>query len=224
MTVEHVKVGSRKLIVITPASYTRSENVKDDSQSNSQMAVSHHQQEGNVHGVLSRLTGGLVCKDCGKVFSAQCYLDKHRRIHMGGKPFNCDLCDKQFTQACHVKRHMSTHTEEKPFTCEICMRSFARKHQLKGHMSRKHKVNVHSKKWYDSCRIQKKKIKAGNPYAQLQMRHIVCSIWCQCIWITMRKHIYKPRFIFRFCYFPYLHMHSIIWIPIFYSLIVTSWT
>ena len=101
-------------------------------------ATSETQQQGN-NNYGSRLTGGVVCRDCGKVFPTQCHLNEHRKIHTSRKPYNCEICGKQFSVAKSVKSHIKTiHNKERPFTCQLCLLAFTQKCYLKKHMLRRH--------------------------------------------------------------------------------------
>ena len=137
ITVEHVKVGERRLIVVTPTSFTNSDD-KDVSRSVSETSTSETQQTGNAD-YRSRLMGGIVCRDCGKVFSAQRHLNKRRKIHTGGKPFNCEICNKSFSAAHHVKRHVKfVHKGERPFKCQLCLLTFTQRSGLNNHILKRH--------------------------------------------------------------------------------------
>ena len=140
VSVLHVQVGERKLVVMTPTNYTIPSDNSSAPRSISETAASETQQQGNTN-YHSRPTGSLVCRDCGKVFSAKYLFHEHRRIHTDGKPFNCGFCDKQFAKPENVRQHIRTvHNKERPYKCRLCSRTFTRKDVLKDHLYRKHSV------------------------------------------------------------------------------------
>ncbi|XP_009888131.1 PREDICTED: zinc finger and BTB domain-containing protein 40 [Charadrius vociferus] len=49
------------------------------------------------------------CPTCSKVFSAPSLLERHMVIHVGGKPFSCEICDKAYQQLSGLWYHNRTH-------------------------------------------------------------------------------------------------------------------
>lgn len=76
------------------------------------------------------------CDICGKGFKEKCNLKHHRYIHTGEKPYKCDTCGKSFNQRSSLKTHQKVHTGEKPFKCELCDKPFAQKYLLRQHMKK----------------------------------------------------------------------------------------
>lgn len=73
------------------------------------------------------------CPICCKVFTKNFYLENHKRVHSGERPFNCKTCGKDYIQSGHLHKHMKTHTV-KYFKCELCDKEFMEKNNLKAHM------------------------------------------------------------------------------------------
>ncbi|KAL3884750.1 hypothetical protein ACJMK2_024859 [Sinanodonta woodiana] len=76
------------------------------------------------------------CDICGKGFKEKCNLKHHRYIHTGEKPYKCETCGKAFNQRSSLKTHQKVHTGEKPFKCDICEKPFAQKYLLRQHMKK----------------------------------------------------------------------------------------
>ncbi|UYV75707.1 hypothetical protein LAZ67_13001063 [Cordylochernes scorpioides] len=47
--------------------------------------------------------------DCGKTFTRNEELTRHKRIHSGLRPFPCAFCGKRFGRKDHLKKHVKTH-------------------------------------------------------------------------------------------------------------------
>lgn len=75
-----------------------------------------------------------TCKICSKVFSYNCNLKRHVRIHNGVKSFKCDICGKVFLERGGMKHHLRTHTGERPSKCDICGKAFSNNGNLKSHI------------------------------------------------------------------------------------------
>ena len=50
------------------------------------------------------------CDICGKQFSHNDRLRRHRKIHTTEKPYKCDICGKGFKEKCNLKHHRYIHT------------------------------------------------------------------------------------------------------------------
>lgn len=55
------------------------------------------------------------CDSCGKKFTRNEELTRHKRIHTGLRPHACVICGKRFGRKDHLKKHTRTHDNRGPF-------------------------------------------------------------------------------------------------------------
>merc|ERR1719367_2430448 len=77
------------------------------------------------------------CKKCKKSFSRVSLLNRHMKLHLGIKPYQCTVCGWRFLQSYNLKKHLLTHGP-KSLRCSQCKASFIDRGQLKTHVLRKH--------------------------------------------------------------------------------------
>nr|XP_054757061.1 zinc finger protein 345-like [Lytechinus pictus] len=74
------------------------------------------------------------CDQCGKTCSQISDLKKHKRIHtVRVKPYVCNQCGKAFNQEAHLTVHKRIHTGEKPYVCDQCGKAFNQEAHLTVH-------------------------------------------------------------------------------------------
>eukprot|EP00057_Strongylocentrotus_purpuratus_P003089 XP_003725893.2 PREDICTED: zinc finger protein 616-like [Strongylocentrotus purpuratus] len=110
----------------------------------------------------------FVCELCGRMYSSNSSLLRHKQSHLISKPHNCHFCDKSYSRgpllrehiqfahsgehrahqctfceksfpnATRLDLHVRIHTQDKPFKCAVCQKGFTDSSNLRRH-ERSHK-------------------------------------------------------------------------------------
>ena len=82
----------------------------------------------------------IDCKECGKMFTTEMNLERHKQLHLNQEKLNCKKCDKKFMTEKGLTQHMTKHIE--PVSCNVCDKQFSSQDYLDQHMA------VHNKGRY----------------------------------------------------------------------------
>jgi hypothetical protein len=87
-----------------------------------------------------RRKDNFVCDACGKSFGEAKALLSHRASKHGGeKALECGDCGKRFSVQARLRRHRVMHAGIKPFRCMLCDYASSRRTNVPGHVRLKHK-------------------------------------------------------------------------------------
>ena len=74
------------------------------------------------------------CEICEKVFSQAYRLRTHiSTVHLGTKPFKCNVCSRAFARKSYLIQHGQVHAEVKRYQCDLCKTAYARLADYKKH-------------------------------------------------------------------------------------------
>ncbi|KAM5140545.1 uncharacterized protein ACMZJ9_014415 [Mantella aurantiaca] len=117
------------------------------------------------------------CSECGKGFSGNRALTKHRRIHSEERPFPCPECDKCFKVKFCLERHMKLHgrdaSSHDSLSCLECGKSFKKKYELQIHQM------GHNGREIFSCHYCEKPFVSNNDLQEHERLHSGnLPFWC----------------------------------------------
>ena len=98
------------------------------------------------------------------------YTPKKQKIHMGDKPFSCDLCSYSTNHPSALRRHKQTHTKEKRYKCNLCGLSTDYSKSFKSHMEKFHGQAGLVPSNNESMDTSEKPFKCGVC--------TLCNVWC----------------------------------------------
>ncbi|XP_006982432.1 uncharacterized protein LOC102916097 [Peromyscus maniculatus bairdii] len=73
------------------------------------------------------------CTECGKMYHWKSDLTDHQKMHSQERIYECKECEKAFFRRSHLNAHKIIHTGEKPYKCTECKKAFNYKSDLTRH-------------------------------------------------------------------------------------------
>lgn len=70
---------------------------------------------------------------CEKSFPCQAKLQDHINVHLGIRPFGCEICQKSFYSKKYLRAHEEIH-QGRETKCDRCSTTFTRRHNLLRHL------------------------------------------------------------------------------------------
>ena len=76
-----------------------------------------------------------VYEDCGKVYTSQCNLNRHIKLHHLNQAFTCPMCQKPLSSKQSRDEHLYSHSKKTPYKCPFpnCEEWFRQASQLSFH-------------------------------------------------------------------------------------------
>ncbi|XP_046554209.1 zinc finger protein 345-like [Haliotis rubra] len=79
-------------------------------------------------------TQSMQCETCGKIYSNQSNLNRHRLKHTGERPYSCSQCGLKFADKSILKNHVQNiHVGTRPFLCQVCGKRFKTRTHVERH-------------------------------------------------------------------------------------------
>lgn len=79
---------------------------------------------------------GITCQFCQRQFKKEKYLIQHVRIHTGEKPFSCAECGRCFSRQSVLWKHKKSHRG--PYKCPSCPQNFSQPELMQKHLAEDH--------------------------------------------------------------------------------------
>ncbi|XP_067666528.1 zinc finger protein 676-like [Haliotis asinina] len=87
-----------------------------------------------VLGASGEVTQSMQCETCGKIYSNQSNLNRHRLKHTGERPYSCSQCGLKFADKSILKNHVQNiHVGTRPFLCQVCGKRFKTRTHVERH-------------------------------------------------------------------------------------------
>lgn len=161
-------------------SFSRKDDVTDESQQNSDTTDAHSVQSNDKKTVQYQcsecdksFTDGLLlithledhgreeqdkkhrtCIQCHRVCKSKAHLERHMQRHGADNKVTCPNCPMSFTTLADLEIHKKCHDSSKPFSCRLCNRSFWTRSLLCQHYGEEHPGDIYTcfycKKTYSS--------------------------------------------------------------------------
>ena len=77
-----------------------------------------------------------ICLACGKNYTTEYNIKKHRQLHLGEGLHVCSLCGYSTGHKHAYDAHMRLHSGEKPYKCDGCGKSFSDRSNFRAHKKR----------------------------------------------------------------------------------------
>ena len=77
-----------------------------------------------------------ICLACGKSYTTEYNLKKHRQLHLGKGLHSCSLCGYSTGHKHAYDAHMRLHSGEKPYKCDGCGKRFSDRSNFRAHKKR----------------------------------------------------------------------------------------
>ena len=91
-------------------------------------------KKGKMLSILRKPKVSYQCDDCQYKTNDKVHMTRHKRIHTGERPYNCDSCDATFKVSSEVSMHRKRiHLKEKRHICAECGLAFVASAELRRH-------------------------------------------------------------------------------------------